>query len=242
MTPRNPIVPTSAAEAAEALRDMAASNRPVRIAGAGTKRSWSEAQAGADELRTSALDRIVEHNAGDLTAVLEAGSSIAEAQAKFAGAGQMLAVDPPLGTGDAATIGGVLATADAGPLRHRFGPVRDLVIGLGVVLADGAASKSGGKVIKNVAGYDMAKLFTGSFGTLGLITSVTVRLHPRPQGSATAVARTGDGTQLAAAAVAIAGRPRSRRIASMPIGSIGRDGCSSAFRGRPRPPAPRRLP
>ena len=92
----------------------------------------------------------------------------------------MLALDPPLGAGDAATIGGIVATADSGPLRHRYGGVRDLVVGITVVLSDGTVAKSGGKVIKNVAGYDLAKLFAGSFGTLGLIASVAVRLHPLP--------------------------------------------------------------
>ena len=105
---------------------------------------------------------------------------LAEAQAAFAQAGQMLAIDPPLGAGDAATIGGVMATTDSGPLRHRYGGMRDLIVGITVVLSDGTVAQSGGKVIKNVAGYDLAKLFTGSFGTLGLIAQVSVRLHPAP--------------------------------------------------------------
>ena len=105
---------------------------------------------------------------------------LAEAQARSARAGQMLALDPPLGAGAAATIGGVIAANDSGPLRHRYGGVRDLVVGITVVLSDGTIAKSGGKVIKNVAGYDLAKLFAGSFGTLGLIARVAVRLHPAP--------------------------------------------------------------
>ena len=94
----------------------------------------------------------------------------------------MFALDPPLGAGDAATIGGVVATADSGPLRHRYGGVRDLVLGITVALSDGTLAKAGSKVIKNVAGYDLGKLFAGSYGTLGLIVSVTVRLHPKPVG------------------------------------------------------------
>ena len=113
---------------------------------------------------------------GDFTAVLEAGVPFAEAQAAFAEHGQRLAWDPPDPGG--ATIGGIVATADSGPLRHRYGGVRDLVVGTTVVLSDGTVAKSGGKVIKNVAGYDLAKLFAGSFGTLGLIASISVRLHP----------------------------------------------------------------
>ena len=85
----------------------------------------------------------------------------ATAQAAFAQAGQMLALDPPLGADASATIGGVVATADSGPLRHRYGAPRDLVIGMTVALADGTIAKSGGKVIKNVAGYDLAKLLRG---------------------------------------------------------------------------------
>ena len=101
---------------------------------------------------------------GDLTAVLEPGVLLADAQATFAKAGQMLALDPPDG---GATVGGVVATADTGPLRARYGGPRDLVVGMRVALSDGTLAKSGGKVIKNVAGYDIAKLFAGSFGTLG---------------------------------------------------------------------------
>ena len=104
--------------------------------------------------------------------MLDAGVRLADAQAAFAAEGQMLALDPPDG---GATVGGIVATADSGPLRHRYGSVRDLVVGMTVALSDGTVAKSGGKVIKNVAGYDLAKLFSGSFGTLGLIASVAVR-------------------------------------------------------------------
>ena len=139
----------------------------------------------------------MEHNAGDLTAVLEAGVPLAEAQRTFAKAGQMLALDPPDG---GATVGGVVAAADSGPLRSRYGGVRDLVVGMSVALSDGTRAKSGGKVIKNVAGYDLAKLFAGSFGTLGAILEVSVRLHPVPPATATAVGRSGDAGAIARAA------------------------------------------
>ena len=132
---------------------------------------------------------------------------LVEAQAAFAAEGQMLALDPPLGEGDAATIGGVIATNDSGPLRHRYGGVRDLVVGMTVVLSDGTIAKSGGKVIKNVAGYDLAKLFAGSYGTLGLIASVAVRLHPAPQRTATAHCGTDSPEELARAAVQVAALP-----------------------------------
>ena len=157
--------------------------------------------------RRAALDAIAEHNVGDFTAVLGAGVRLADAQAAFAAEGQMLALDPPLGAADGATVGGMIATADSGPLRHRYGGVRDLVVGMTVILSDGTVAKSGGKVIKNVAGYDLAKLFAGSYGTLGLIASVSVRLHPLPARNATAIASADDPAALARAAAALAALP-----------------------------------
>jgi glycolate oxidase FAD binding subunit len=136
--------------------------------------------------------------------VLEAGLPLAAAQDRFAEEGQMLAVDPP---DRGATIGGVVATADSGPLRARYGGPRDLVLGVRVALADGSVVKSGGKVIKNVAGYDLGKLMTGAYGTLGAIVEVAVRLHPRPESTATAAGGTTDAATLAAAALELARAP-----------------------------------
>jgi glycolate oxidase FAD binding subunit len=191
-------------EAAAEIRALAA----VRPRGGGTKLGWSPRGDGdLVDFDTRRLNRILEHNEGDFTAVLEAGVPLVEAQAAFGAAGQMLAIDPPLGEGDAATIGGVMAANDSGPLRHRFGGMRDLVVGVQVVLSDGTIAKSGGKVIKNVAGYDLSKLFTGSFGTLGLIASVAVRLHPAPARTASLVARSDDPGVLARAARTLAALP-----------------------------------
>jgi glycolate oxidase FAD binding subunit len=189
-------------EAAAEIRELDA----VRPRGGGTKLGWSP-NSEAQDFDTRRLNRILEHNVGDFTAVLEAGVPLVEAQAAFGAAGQMLALDPPLGAGDAATIGGVIATNDSGPLRHRYGGVRDLVVGMTVVLSDGTIAKSGGKVIKNVAGYDLAKLFAGSFGTLGLIAAVSVRLHPAPSRTATLRAASDDPEALAAAAGRLAALP-----------------------------------
>ena len=150
---------------------------------------------------------MVEHNAGDLTAVLEAGVRLADAQAVFAEAGQMLALDPPLGAEGAATVGGVVAAADSGPLRHRYGAVRDLLLGVTVALPDGTVASAGGKVIKNVAGYDLPKLFAGSFGTLGVIVQAVVRLHPLPPATATVVGEAGDARAVAGAAQRLAREP-----------------------------------
>jgi glycolate oxidase FAD binding subunit len=178
---------------------LAQADAPVRVRGAGTKLAWTRGEPAA-ELSTEGLDEIVEHNVGDLTAVLEAGVPLARAQEKFAEEGQMLALDPP---DQGATIGGVLATGDSGPLRTRYGGARDLVVGMRVALADGTVAKSGGKVIKNVAGYDLGKLFVGSFGTLGAILEVSIRLHPLPPDTASAVGRSEDPDALGRAALAM---------------------------------------
>jgi glycolate oxidase FAD binding subunit len=202
--------PRTFEDAAAALAAATAQGRPVRIVGAGSKLGWgTPTDDDAVELSTSGLDEIVEHNAGDLTAILQAGVPLAVAQRTFAAAGQMLALDPPLQLSGARspTIGGVVATGDCGPLRHRYGGPRDLVIGVTVALSDGTIASAGGKVIKNVAGYDLAKLFSGSFGTLGLILSISVRLHPLHETSSTALGATGDPEQLTGAAAALAAFP-----------------------------------
>jgi glycolate oxidase FAD binding subunit len=186
------------------LAEVLSAGQPVRIVGGGTKLSWGRPVQAEREVSTLGLDRVVEHNAGDLTAVLEAGVPLARAQEAFAEAGQMLALDPPDG---GATIGGVVATGDSGPLRSRYGGPRDLVLGVRAALPDGSVIKSGGKVIKNVAGYDLGKLLTGAFGTLGAIVEVAVRLHPRPESTATAAGGATDPATLAAAALALARAP-----------------------------------
>ena len=196
--------PASAEQAAELLRTLGEEGRPVRPRGGGTK-DWGPVLEGAAVVETGALDRIVEHNVGDFTAVLEAGVPLTEAQAEFARHGQMLAIDPALD--DAATVGGVMAANDSGPLRHRYGSMRDLVVGTTVALSDGTLARSGGKVIKNVAGYDLGKLFCGSFGTLGLIVRVAVRLHPLPPGTASAVGLSDEPERLGAAARGLAAQP-----------------------------------
>jgi glycolate oxidase FAD binding subunit len=192
--------PATAADAARAL----AAGETVRPRGGGTKWEWSDAPDPDVVLSTERLAGVVELNAGDLTAVVRAGTRLAEAQAACAEAGLMLALDPP---GHGATVGGVVATADSGPLRHRYGAPRDLLLGATVALSDGTVARSGGKVIKNVAGYDLAKLFAGSFGTLGLICEVVFRLHPLPVATATVVTENDDPAALADAALRLAGAP-----------------------------------
>jgi glycolate oxidase FAD binding subunit len=200
--------PASYEEAAAALRRAAETGARVRPRGGGTKLGWGRPVGEPDvELETGALDAVLEHNEADLTAVLQAGLPLSRAQAALARAEQMLALDPPHGPGEAATIGGLVATGDSGPLRHRYGGVRDLVIGIRVALPDGTVAHSGGKVIKNVAGYDLAKLLAGSFGTLGVVLEVAVRLHPLPRTLSTALGRSSNAAALAAAASALAHEP-----------------------------------
>ncbi|GAA4619907.1 FAD-binding oxidoreductase [Saccharopolyspora hordei] len=144
--------------------------------GSGSKLDWGAAPTQVDLLLDlSAATGIVEHAAGDLVVHALAGTPVAEVDETVRAAGQQLAIDQPLPT---ATVGGVIATGTSGPCRHLFGGVRDLLIGITVVRADGTVTTAGGKVVKNVAGYDLGKVYTGSFGTLGVITEAVFRLHP----------------------------------------------------------------
>jgi glycolate oxidase FAD binding subunit len=139
---------------------------------------------------TRRLDRVLEHAAGDLVVSTQGGVRLHDLAEVLATAGQRLALDActagqhAVADNGAGTVGGLIATGAAGPLRYRFGSPHDLLIGITVVRADGTVAKSGGKVVKNVAGYDLGKLFAGSYGTLGLITEATFRLHPKPETSA----------------------------------------------------------
>jgi len=148
-----------------------------------------------DDLTLDGLARVLEHEAGDLTCTVEAGIRLSTLQATLAEAGQRLALDPP---GDP-TIGACLAANLSGPLRHRYGAPRDLVLGVTLVLADGTIANAGGKVVKNVAGYDLGKLVCGSRGRLALIARVSLRLHPIPTASASVAVATDDPAGVVAA-------------------------------------------
>jgi glycolate oxidase FAD binding subunit len=148
-----------------------------------------------DDLDLGALDRILEHEAGDLTCTVEAGIRLSALQAALAEHGQRLSLDP---AGDP-TLGGCLAGDLHGPLRYRYGRLRDLVLGVTAVFGDGLVASSGGKVVKNVAGYDLGKLLSGSRGALGIVVRMSVRLHPLPETSATVVSA-GDSEAKARAA------------------------------------------
>lgn len=180
------------AEAVAATLKRASDTRQsIVIRGAGTKIDWGRPAARVDAvLEMRGLNRILAHEHGDLTATIEAGAPLREVNAALARQGQWLPLDPPFA--DRATIGGLLASNDSGPLRHRFGTPRDLVIGVRLATTDGVLSKAGGKVVKNVAGYDLGKLVTGSFGSLAAIVSATFKLSPLPAASKTIVVHAPD--------------------------------------------------
>ena len=134
----------------------------------------------------SALNRVVQHNAADLTLAVEAGITLATLRETLAAEGQFLALDAPLP--ERATIGGTLAVGVSGPLKWQYGSARDLVIGMKVAQADGRITQSGGNVVKNVSGYDMARLHVGGLGTLGIITEISFKLTPMPRHETTLLA------------------------------------------------------
>ncbi len=191
--------PSSTQEAAAILRAAAAQDLTVVARGAGTRQDWGYPPRTVDLiLDTGRLSGIVEHAAGDLIVVVRAGTPMAELRDKLAPAGQQLALDTPIA---GSTVGGTVALGVSGPRRLLYGTARDLLIGVTVVRADGVVAKAGGKVVKNVAGYDLGKLVTGSYGTLAVITECAFRLHPVPAASAV-VSRTVDDPQEAGRAVA----------------------------------------
>jgi glycolate oxidase FAD binding subunit len=159
----------------------------LAVAGAGTAAGWAGALRPVDAvLDLRALTGVIAHNPGDMTVSVRAGTPLRELNAELAGHGQHVAFDAAR-VADGATVGGLLATGDAGPDALVHGSLRDLVIGTTLVLADGTVARSGGHVIKNVAGYDLAKLVHGSYGTLAVVAEVVLRLHPLPRAVATLV-------------------------------------------------------
>jgi glycolate oxidase FAD binding subunit len=203
MVPRYVAAPATEAEASALLAAAAGLGLAVLPRGGGTRLGWGAAPARCDlVVETRQLDAVLEHAAGDLVVRAQAGVPLAALAQVLAQAGQRLAVDAPAAGGTAAggtagvgtaaggtagvgtsaggTVGGLLATGVAGPLRLRYGTPRDLLIGVTLIRADGKVARAGGKVVKNVAGYDTGKLLAGSYGTLGLITEATFRLHPQP--------------------------------------------------------------
>jgi glycolate oxidase FAD binding subunit len=176
--------PATGDETAAILKSANEQGQAVIPRGGGTKLDWGNPPSRADLiLSTAKLNRVIEHAWADLTVTVEAGCTIAELQSALARHGQRLAID--VLWPERATVGGILSTNDSGVLRLRYGSLRDLVIGVTLALPDGTLARSGGKVVKNVAGYDLPKLVTGALGTLGVITEATFRLHPLPRNTRT---------------------------------------------------------
>ncbi|MGH3496055.1 MAG: FAD-binding oxidoreductase [Nocardioidaceae bacterium] len=176
-TPVGTVVrPRNTDEVAEQVRKAVAADLSIVVSGATTTLTWGRPPESADLLiDTTAMDTVIHHEAGDLVVKTQAGVLLADLQRQLSDAGQRLALDPVVPGG---TIGGTIATGLSGPLRLSHGSVRDLLIGVTFVRADGVVAKAGGTVVKNVAGYDLAKLFCGSWGTLGIVTEAVFRLHP----------------------------------------------------------------
>ncbi len=214
------IHPADADACSRAVAESAAASRSVRIRGSGTKDYVGEMLPTDAVLDTTALAGVVAHVPGDLTVTVAAGTRFAELRLALARAGQFLPLDPP--HADAATIGGIIAANSTGFWRSRYGGVRDLLIGTTAVLGDGTIAHSGGRVVKNAAGYDLNKLFVGSLGTLGVLVECTFKVLPVPPVSAGAhaqFARSTDAFAAADAVVRTSARPAALAISGGPGGA-----------------------
>jgi glycolate oxidase FAD binding subunit len=200
--------PGSTQEAAAVMRAAASHGLAVVPRGGGSRFSWGVPASRCDlVVDLSRMDSVLEHSHGDLIARVQSGARIADVQAALAQAGQEIALDVP----GEATVGGIVASGLAGPRRLRYGTPRDLLIGVTIVRADGIVARSGGKVVKNVAGYDLGKLFAGSWGTLGLIAEANFRLHPLPAARAYVTA---EYVAVSVACDAVAAAANSQLVAS----------------------------
>jgi glycolate oxidase FAD binding subunit len=180
------VYPHSQAELAAVITTANSHQWRVLTWGSGSKINWGGLAENIDIIvSTEHINQLIEHAVGDLTVTVEAGMKFAQIQEILAKSGQTLALDPA--APELATIGGIVATADTGSLRQRYGGVRDQLLGITFIRADGEIAKAGGRVVKNVAGYDLMKLFTGAYGTLGIISQVTFRVYPIPESSGTVI-------------------------------------------------------
>ena len=195
------VEPGSIEEISDVMKLAAREGLAVAPRGSGTKMHIGDPPRTLDLIvSTVRMNEVLEHTPGDQIVRLEAGVKLEDLQENVSDSDQMLAIDPPE---SGATIGGIVAANSSGPRRYRYGTIRDLIIGITVVLHDGTVAKAGGKVVKNVAGYDLSKLFTGSLGTLGIIATANFRLHPRPEASRTVAVEVAGPQQAQAAAQAI---------------------------------------
>ena len=213
------LTPKTYQECALALGTASERRQSVRIRGAGTKDYLGNLRPTDVIVQTTALRGIVAHVPADLTVTVAAGTRVDDLRATLAQAGQFLPLDPP--HGDTATIGGVVAANSTGFWRARYGGVRDQLIGTTTALADGTLARAGGRVVKNVAGYDVNKLLIGSLGTLGVIVECTFKILPLPKASAGLLASFAVGSAAFAAADAVARTPA--RAAALVVESTARD-------------------
>jgi glycolate oxidase FAD binding subunit len=177
-------IPNTVEEAAQVVAAVHERQLTIMVRGGGSQMNLGGLAERIDVLlQTRQLDSLLEHEGPDLTCHVQAGITLATLQEHLSAQGQRLSLDPPGASGT--TIGGILATNASGPKRFRYGTARDLVIGLRVIQANGEIARSGGRVVKNVAGYDLNKLYIGSLGTLGIIAEVNFKLHPLPQSERT---------------------------------------------------------
>ena len=180
------VYPHSQAELAAVITAANSHKWRVLSCGSGSKINWGDLAKNIDIIVSSdRINQLIEHAVGDLTVTVEAGMKFSQLQEILAKHNQFLALDPAFP--NFATIGGIVATADTGSLRQRYGGVRDQLLGITFIRADGQIAKAGGRVVKNVAGYDLMKLFTGAYGTLGIISQVTFRVYPLPETSGTVI-------------------------------------------------------
>jgi glycolate oxidase FAD binding subunit len=195
------VEPGSVEETSELMKLASREGLVVSPRGGGTKMHLGDPPASLDLIvSTARMNEIIEHVPGDQVVRVQAGVKLRDLQEQLSGSEQMLAIDPPERDG---TVGGIVAANSSGPRRYRYGTIRDLIIGITVVLHDGTVAKAGSKVVKNVAGYDLSKLFTGSLGTLGIIATANFRLHPIPEASRTVAVEVESPEAAAGAAQAV---------------------------------------
>jgi glycolate oxidase FAD binding subunit len=202
----SPLEPVDANHTASMLEDAGRRGLSLVPTGSGTKLGWTRSSSGdAICLSTKRLNAPVQHFAGDLVATIPSGATLASANEVLAQTGQWLPLDPSYAA--CATIGGIVAANDSGPRRHKYGSPRDLIIGVELALCNGRVAKAGGRVVKNVAGYDLSRLVCGSFGSLAVITSATFKLSPLPAASRTVMAACASEADAAHLALTISSQP-----------------------------------
>lgn len=184
--PRTVVYPSTVEDLARVMNCAHRQGWSVLACGSGSKLGWGGVGKAVDlVISTERLNHLIEHAVADLSVTVEAGVKFADLQEILLKKGQFLPLEPAYHQD--ATLGGIIATADSGSWRQRYGGVRDMLLGISFVRSDGQIAKAGGRVVKNVAGYDLMKLFTGSYGTLGIITQVTLRVYPVPETAGTVI-------------------------------------------------------